>query len=288
MLSHLSESVQIIAKHTLSYLGELKSQKVVIGGETFSYLEGGKGPTLLLLHGLGGSKTQWRTVMQLLSNDFRVIAVEMPGFSLQQLGHPNYRNIRDMVGWLQRFVDGVRLNSFHLLAACSGAVIATTFALQNTDRVDSLTAVGLPDLMKRDSVFELIKKFQITSLDDVDNVFGMVFYRAPAVPAVIKRMYVAQSAHVQKDFDSRINEILLMLPQLVPKLRSLKLPVLLVSGTNDLFSGSEVLAQSSTLFANKAEVHQIDKCGHLPFIEKPEQLVDAFRGFQNRLLQTRA
>lgn len=48
--------------------------------------EAGTGPTLLLLHGAGASTHSWRDVFPLLSQRFRVIALDLPGQGFTRLG----------------------------------------------------------------------------------------------------------------------------------------------------------------------------------------------------------
>jgi hypothetical protein len=52
---------------------------VQVGDTTWSYFEGGQGPTLLLLHGFDASKEVWLKQMELLSPHFHVIAPDLPG-----------------------------------------------------------------------------------------------------------------------------------------------------------------------------------------------------------------
>ena len=40
----------------------------------------GDGPTLVLVHGLGGSLVNWEPVLELVAEERDVIAVDMPGF----------------------------------------------------------------------------------------------------------------------------------------------------------------------------------------------------------------
>jgi pimeloyl-ACP methyl ester carboxylesterase len=52
---------------------------VRLGGRALSYVDAGSGPPILLVHGLGASWHVWTPVLEELSSDFRVIAVDLPG-----------------------------------------------------------------------------------------------------------------------------------------------------------------------------------------------------------------
>ena len=47
---------------------------------SLNYVRAGQGPTLVLIHGLGGSLVVWEPVMDLLAAERDVIAVDLPGF----------------------------------------------------------------------------------------------------------------------------------------------------------------------------------------------------------------
>lgn len=280
MLAHITDDLQMLARHTLSYLGDLQSKKIVIDGETFTCLTGGNGPVLLFLHGLAGSKTQWRTVMQQLARDYHVIAVDIPGFCMQQLSAPHYRNVRDMLAWLQRFTDAMELTEYHLMAACSGAVIGFQHALQRPDCVTSFTAVGLPDFQNRANLQDMLEDFLVSVPEDIDHLLQRLFYRAPAIPGVIKRYYLHEARKLQPDTRKRLEDLINTLPVLVPKLRTLTLPVALISGTVDPFSTPESLHFAQNSLGGPTRLYTIPQCGHLPYLEKPDQLVKHFHEFQ--------
>src|SRR5438128_2395849 len=55
-------------------------QFVEVNGWKLRYHKSGKGPYLLLLHGLGANLYCWRYVVPLLAKRFTVIAPDLPGF----------------------------------------------------------------------------------------------------------------------------------------------------------------------------------------------------------------
>src|SRR6267143_2150150 len=66
---------------------------VRIGGPKVHLLEGGAGPPLLLIHGLGGP-LMWQRVLGPLSKRFRVMAVDLPGFGESDPARPAPRDRR--------------------------------------------------------------------------------------------------------------------------------------------------------------------------------------------------
>jgi pimeloyl-ACP methyl ester carboxylesterase len=47
---------------------------------TLRFLDRGKGPALVLIHGMFGDSLDWEPVLEPLSESHRVIAVDLPGF----------------------------------------------------------------------------------------------------------------------------------------------------------------------------------------------------------------
>ena len=60
----------------------LEYKTVVVGDETWHYLEGGPNDAevVLLLHGFGGDKDNWTRFSKLLTDGYRVVAPDLPGF----------------------------------------------------------------------------------------------------------------------------------------------------------------------------------------------------------------
>ncbi len=55
------------------------SQTVTLHGHPVAYVQKGSGPVLLLIHGMAGSLDTWRSVIEPLSRNATVLAVDLPG-----------------------------------------------------------------------------------------------------------------------------------------------------------------------------------------------------------------
>src|SRR5205807_8705759 len=84
----------------------LRDRAAEIGGTTLHWVEAGRGPTLLLLHGLGDTADTWRRVLPELARHHRVVAVDLPGCGTSGpvTGHPVLPWLLDV---LSELLDGV-------------------------------------------------------------------------------------------------------------------------------------------------------------------------------------
>src|SRR5947207_15595617 len=64
----------------------MRSRTIDLDGPVHYADFGGTGPTLVLVHGLGGSHVNWMAVAPPLARDARVLAVDLAGFGRTPLG----------------------------------------------------------------------------------------------------------------------------------------------------------------------------------------------------------
>jgi 3-oxoadipate enol-lactonase len=100
----------------------------------------GKGETLVLVHGLGGSTNTWFPQMQVLRRDFRVVAYDLAGSGRSPVagGMSIDRHLAD----LQQIVAHAGHGQVHLAGHSMGTIICQHFAASHPDLVASLVLVG--------------------------------------------------------------------------------------------------------------------------------------------------
>ena len=108
------------------------------GARRVAYREAGRGPALVLLHGIGSASASWRAPLRTLSDRFHVIAWDAPGYGgsdplPQQAPAPN-----DYAAALLELVNALGLLRFALLGHSWGALIAAAFARHHAPRVTAL------------------------------------------------------------------------------------------------------------------------------------------------------
>ncbi|WP_157669968.1 pimeloyl-ACP methyl ester esterase BioH [Chitinibacter sp. GC72] len=106
----------------------------------------GRGPDVVLLHGWAMNGTVWNAVVRELEQDFCVHVVDLPGHGGSKLGDEQTLTLQAMVDAVDaQFPFPVQVVGWSL-----GGAVATSWALQQRDKVRSLTLVASsPCFMQR-------------------------------------------------------------------------------------------------------------------------------------------
>ena len=112
-----------------------------LDGLLLHYLEEGRGPAPVLVHGLGGFAESWRHNIPELARHGRVIALDLPGFGLS--GKPRRAYTLD---FLAQALDGLLrtlgIDTVRLVGHSLGGAVAARFALEHPGRVERLALLG--------------------------------------------------------------------------------------------------------------------------------------------------
>ncbi len=122
-------------------MSEIRLRGGDLDGLLLHYLEEGRGPATVLVHGLGGFAESWRHNIPELARHGRVIALDLPGFGRSGKPRRPYTLCflaQALHGLLQALgVDRVRLVGHSL-----GGAVAARFALDHPGRVERLGFLG--------------------------------------------------------------------------------------------------------------------------------------------------
>ena len=117
---------------------------VLVHDQRIAYLDVGTGPPIILIHGFGGSMWQWEYQQHALSQDFRVLTLDLPGSGLSDKPAIAYRP-DEMLDFFVGFMDAVKIPQATLVGNSMGAGLAIGMALTHPMRVTKLVLVdGLP------------------------------------------------------------------------------------------------------------------------------------------------
>jgi len=112
-------------------------------------------PTILLIHGLGGSIESWRSNFTPLSKKLHVIALDLPGFGFSDKPMINYTP-EYYSDFISTFVGLMNCQKVNLVGHSMGGLIVLETALSSPELVDRLVLVDVAGI--GDEAAEIIKK----------------------------------------------------------------------------------------------------------------------------------
>ena len=108
---------------------------------TVAWAELGKGPPLVLLHGLGDSHRTWHFVAPLLAQRFRVLAPDLPGHGFSARPEAPYTPMwyaNTIVSWM----DAIGVERAHFCGHSFGGGVALWMLIEHARRIDRLALVS--------------------------------------------------------------------------------------------------------------------------------------------------
>src|SRR5438876_966375 len=119
----------------------MRSRTIDLDGPVHYADFGGTGPTLVLVHGLGGSHVNWMAVAPALARDARVLAVDLAGFGRTPLGERSADVHANRI-LLDRFLEAVAAGPVVLVGNSMGGLVAMMEAALAPERVAGLVLVA--------------------------------------------------------------------------------------------------------------------------------------------------
>jgi 2-hydroxy-6-oxonona-2,4-dienedioate hydrolase len=241
----------------------------------FKFVEEGQGEPLVLLHGLFGALSNFSGLIEYFRNHNKVVVPMLPLLELDLL----HTTVGGLQKFVHKFLEYKDYKNVHLLGNSLGGHVAIVYVLKHPERIKSLILTGSSGLFengmgdtypKRGDYEYIRKKTELTFHDPaiatkqlVDEVYEIVNNRLKA----IKIISLAKSA-IRNNLGEELNQI--------------KQPTLLVWGNNDTITPPFVGREFQRLIPN-SELHFIDKCGHAPMMEVPDEFNKILHQFLQKL-----
>ena len=246
------------------------SKEVLVFGQKINYIEAGSGPTLILLHGLGGSTQVWQFNIGPLAEKYHVIVPDQIGFGKSDKPLVNYR-IRTYVDFLDQFCKQLKIERATLVGNSMGGWIAAMFTAAFPDRVDKLVladAAGYAPAKDVDT--RTFFGLNPTTREGMRILSAKVFYnKAFLTDAAIDMAIAARLAAGDGYTINSITESIIRGEDFLDDVvKTIKRPTLIIWGRQDgllpLANGERF---NKDIVGSKLIV--IDQCAHVPNLEKP-------------------
>ncbi|MBT8490193.1 MAG: alpha/beta hydrolase [Deltaproteobacteria bacterium] len=262
----------------------LSKKEITIDDHTVVYLEGGKGPTILLLHGYTANKDNWTRFAVYLTKDCHLVIPDIPGYGESSKIETASYDLSNQMSRLHKFTRAVELKKFHIAGNSMGGFFAGTYAVRYPDEIISVglfDAAGVKSL-KKSAVMKMMEKDENVLLlkdsNDFPRIMSLVFTNPPSLPYPLKKVFIQTALANRTFYEKERKELFTDFYSLEKELPNIKAPTLILWGDQDkILDVSSVSVFEKGLKNHKTVI--IKDCGHLPMMEKPQETATYYRNF---------
>lgn len=247
-----------------------------IRGTKIQMLKGGSGDPLLYLHSAGG-EVAWLPFFDLLSQHYTVYVPAHPGFS-QSEGLEKIDTIEDLVFHYTDVMDHLGLTQPYVAGLSLGGWIAAELASRYANRIRKLVlmnAVGLrvPGASLADIFAATPAETRNLVFYDPESDLAKMFVPDVPSPDVLENTLKAREASARVGWNPYFCNL-----KLRERLYRITVPTLIIWGDSDRFVPlAHGKAYQEGIVGSKLVV--LEKCGHAPPFEKPQETVKVLTEF---------
>jgi len=235
------------------------------------YVEEGKGDPIILLHGLFGALSNWKSVVSYFSKTNRIIIPRIPITEVDV----KEANLESLTEFIIKFINKLKLKKITLIGNSLGGHVGLMYSILHPKKVKKLILTGSSGLYENSFGGSYPKRGDFNYINDRINY---TFYN----PNILSKKYVDEIFKTLNDNAKCLNIITIARSaqrnNLARKLYKIKCPTLLVWGLNDTITPPSVAHQFNNLIPNST-LKFIDKCCHAPMMERPKifnKLIEPF------------
>lgn len=276
-----------------------------VNGVRLHYVEQGKGPLILFLHGFPEFWYSWKDLLTDFGRDHRAVALDMRGYNLSAKPEPldSYR-VPVIVEDVRALAVKLKAKKFVLVGHDWGGVIAWAFAAQHPEMLDRLVIINAPHptvfarllasdpaQQKASSYFNLFTSPQAEQVLSANNFAMMQQAFGSALSEQDRKVYLAawsrpggltgglnfyRAAQLRSPAGAPPGQT--AQPPAIQPLAPITTPTLVIWGEKDtaLLTGNlEGLDQ----YVKPLAIQRVPDAGHWVVHEKPAQVIQYIRDF---------
>ncbi|WAJ35798.1 alpha/beta fold hydrolase [Pseudomonas sp. GOM7] len=268
------------------YRAGMSHERTRVGDLNIHYYQGGpaEGEVVVLIHGFAADKDNWLRFSRYLTDRYRVIALDLPGFGESDRPAGSY-DVGTQAERLANILDALGLQHVHLLGNSMGGHIAALYAARYPEHVRSLAlfdnaGVTAPHLSE---LYQRLLQGQPNPLivhqpKDFQALLDFVFVEPPYLPESLEH-YLAERAMANAAYYEQVfAQLVERYVPLEPQLAKISAPTLLLWGRQDRVLDVSSIEVMQPLL-QKPSVAIMEGVGHVPMLERPEQSALLYRQF---------
>ena len=277
--------MQSAVRRSLVARGACSAELTAAGQRVHFYdlVGAGRGPPLVLVHGLGSSGTSFSRVMFQLARRFRrVLIPDLPGNGFSPLPASGPLPLEGQLEVLRAFVREAVDEPVMMVGNSLGGARALALALRWPEMLVALGLVAPAGAqVPRERIDALVRSLDVRDAKGARAITRRLFHRAPLVALLfasqLKRVYGSETV---KSILSEVRDIEIFNPE---ALAGLKTSTLVLWGESEKLLPSESVAYFQRHLPQIARVQMVPGVGHIPQIERPAEVVKRLVAFADEL-----
>lgn len=272
----------------LAMSAHVQKKTMIAGDTTWSYYEGGDGPTIVLLHGFAANKEVWLETAKGLTDHFHVVIPDLAGWGESSRNDNGDYGIPAQATRLEAFVAAVGAQRFMLVGHSMGGAIAGVYAEQHPERVASLMLVSSAGLSFKENDFVRDVKagrdpFLLHDRADLDALLSRIYLTPPSIPGRLKDALVERNekdhAFIERTFAELTQPA--QAYALDPVIGKLAMPVLGLWCREDKIIDESALDTLRNGLKSSPSIGAtvLNGCNHMPMLEKSDETARIITSF---------
>lgn len=241
------------------------------------YRELGQGQPIIIMHGIFGSSDNWLTQARILSEDYRVISLDLRNHG--QSPHDNRFDYTSMANDLKLFIEEHQLANPIVIGHSMGGKVAMNFAVAHQDLLDKLIVVDISPRPYNLEHYVIIDGLKAIPIEKIQSRTEAEAALTPYVAEPEVRQFLLKNLQRKGEggFTWKIN-----LPVIDKNLSNIGLdlqyegkfekPTLFIRGGRSKYVRDEDWQHIKEIFP-RAELETLDT-GHWVQAEKPKEFVE--------------
>jgi pimeloyl-ACP methyl ester carboxylesterase len=275
-------------------------------GPTYEVDYGGSGPSLVLIHGLGGSTTNWNAVGSALGAWGKVRAIDLPGFGLTP-PRSDFRlsTHRDSI---ISYLETLDTPTHTLIGNSTGGLLSEMVAAERPDLVDRLVLVSPatpPRLSDPRLDWPTVLRLAVQATPGIGEIYGRHFVHSNTPEELVRKsleMITYKPGHVPMELIADFREMASIRKQLpwaghatartassvawlyarrsvfLAMIRAIEARTLVIQGSSDHIVSPGAVEWMCSLHPEWDRL-QLEATGHTPQVDAPLRFVRAVGGW---------
>lgn len=273
----------------------VKRHEVNAGGFRIAYWDsGGDRKPLVLVHGFGGEKDNWNRLARFLVREYRLIALDLPGFGESDAPPEASYCIPDQVTRLHAFIQALGLQRPHIAGHSMGGFICASYAGTYPQDVASLWLISSAGIFNG-TPSELLSQVTrggpnpllVQTKQEMRDLLPFIMSRSPTLPSVLIDVLATRAIAAHTLRSRQFVDVIEKSPHLEQLLCDCKVPTHIVWGDEDRLVHVDCVKSFTGLLCNSSSTI-IPGVGHVPPFEVPAEIAADYRAFRQRIASAAA